>query len=75
MFEIKNEFEDLLEKVVIELVYCLVFFCILLEFIVWVFGMVVQGEVVVEDSVFDLQYWEKEDGISVIFFFISLEVF
>lgn len=75
MFEIKNEFEDLLEKVVIELVYCLVFFCILLEFIVWVFGMVVQGEVVVEDSVFDLQYWEKEDGISVIFFFILLEVF
>lgn len=41
MFEIKNEFEDLLEKVVIELVYCLVFFCILLEFIVWVSGMVV----------------------------------
>lgn len=75
MFEIKNEFEDLLEKAVIELVYCLVFFCILLEFIVWVFGMAVQGEVVVEDSVFDLQYWEKEDGISVIFFFILLEVF
>lgn len=74
MFEIKNELEILLEKVVIEFVYCLVFFCILLEFIVWVLGSVVEGEVIVEDSVLDLQYWEKEDGMIVIFFFIFLEV-
>lgn len=74
MLDIKNELEILLEKVVIEFVYCLVFFSVLLEVIVWVLGRVVDGEQIVEDSVLDLQYWEKDDGILVILFFILLEV-
>lgn len=73
MFETKNELESLLEKAATEPGHRPAFFRTLLEASVWVPGANAQGEQVVEDSVLDLQHWEKDDGTSVIPFFTSLE--
>ena len=72
MSETKNELEILLEKAAIEPGHRPAFFRSLLEATVWVPGAAAQGEQVVEDSVLDLQHWEKDDGTSVIPFFTSL---
>ncbi|CAM3061007.1 hypothetical protein SB6411_01393 [Klebsiella spallanzanii] len=73
MSETKNELETLLEKAATEPGHRPAFFRTLLEATVWVPGAAAQGEQVVEDSVLDLQHWEKDDGTSVIPFFTSLE--
>ncbi|EOX6951340.1 MAG: enhanced serine sensitivity protein SseB [Klebsiella michiganensis] len=73
MSETKNELETLLEKAATEPGHRPAFFRTLLEATVWVPGAATQGEQVVEDSVLDLQHWEKDDGTSVIPFFTSLE--
>lgn len=72
MSETKNELETLLEQAATEPAHRPAFFRTLLESTVWVPGNAVQGEQIVEDSVLDLQHWEKNDGTSVIPFFTSL---
>ena len=66
MSETKNELETLLEKAATEPGHRPAFFRTLLEATVWVPGAAARGEQVVEDSVLDLQHWEKDDGTSVI---------
>ncbi|WP_142502393.1 enhanced serine sensitivity protein SseB [Klebsiella sp. 2680] len=73
MSETKNELEILLEKAATEPGHRPAFFRTLLEATVWVPGAVAEGEPVAEDSVLDLQHWEKDDGTSVIPFFTSLQ--
>ncbi len=73
MSETKNELETLLEQAATEPAHRPAFFRTLLESTVWVPGTAAEGESVVEDSVLDLQHWEKEDGTTVIPFFTSLE--
>ncbi|TLV17515.1 enhanced serine sensitivity protein SseB [Klebsiella indica] len=73
MSETKNELEILLEKAATEPGHRPAFFRTLLEATVWVPGAAAEGEPVAEDSVLDLQHWEKDDGTSVIPFFTSLQ--
>ena len=73
MSETKNELETLLEQAANEPAHRPAFFRALLEATVWVPGTAAEGEQVVEDSALDLQHWEKDDGVSVIPFFSSLE--
>lgn len=72
MSETKNELETLLEQAATEPAYRPAFFRTLLDSTVWVPGNAAEGEAVVEESVLDIQHWEKDDGTSVIPFFTSL---
>ena len=70
MSETKTNLKTCWKKAATEPAHRPAFFRTLLESTVWVPGTAAQGEAVVEDSALDLQHWEKEDGTSVIPFYL-----